>query len=270
MASADTQIVAEAVVLKPQPTVWEALEAKYSAPYYRLMWEVRNNTGFNSTRSADAIAISFYVSREQSLTGFEVKVSRSDWLSELRRPEKADAIAKYCDYFFLVTSTDTIAKLEEIPEPWGWLSLRGSRLKVLKPAQKLKSIPPDRAMLCALVQAAVSSAITDIDKKIAEDVAAKVQEAHSNLSFRANNAENRVDRIQKIMDDFEQASGLSLSGRWYGTMDPKQVGNAVRAILQGEESLARHRDSLDILKERAKAIVESIKQELSGLPKTPE
>ena len=136
------QIAAQAEpLLKPPITMREALAAKYSLPHHVLLWEVRNSTGFDSTRSADALAVTMYVSRGHAVTGFEIKEHRSDWLSELKRPEKAEAIAQYCDYFFLVTSDKKIANLDEIPLPWGWLAFTGAKLSVMKKAQQLKCAP---------------------------------------------------------------------------------------------------------------------------------
>ena len=66
-----------------------ALARKFCAPEYALFYEVANATGSAATRSADAIAMGLWPSRGLYLQGFEIKVSRSDWLSELKNPAKA-------------------------------------------------------------------------------------------------------------------------------------------------------------------------------------
>ncbi|QTV79468.1 hypothetical protein [Microbacterium sp. NIBRBAC000506063] len=60
----------------------------------------------------------------QSVHGFEVKVSRADWLTELRDPEKAEAWARYCHYFWLVVADKTIVH-DDLPDGWGSSSRTG-------------------------------------------------------------------------------------------------------------------------------------------------
>src|SRR3546814_12197781 len=59
---------------------------------------VKSETGFaihKKLRVADAIAIDCWTSKGQEIHGHEVKVSRSDWLAELRDPDKAEAFRPY-------------------------------------------------------------------------------------------------------------------------------------------------------------------------------
>ncbi|MCB8043659.1 hypothetical protein JM654_03970 [Microbacterium oxydans] len=67
----------------------------------------------------------------QSVHGFEVKVSRSDWLTELRDPEKAEAWARYCHYFWLVAASKDIVR-DDLPEGWGLLVPHGESLRVVR------------------------------------------------------------------------------------------------------------------------------------------
>ena len=82
------------------------LSNKFPSPQYAFLSQVRNQTGYGNLsdgiRTADAMALGLWPSRGNYLHGFELKVSRSDWLNELKDPAKAEAIAKYCDMFSLV------------------------------------------------------------------------------------------------------------------------------------------------------------------------
>ena len=84
------------------------LQGTFSAPAYITLEEVRDATGFDGHRTADAMAISLYRSRGKSLWGFEFKVSRNDWLKELKQPEKAESIMRYCNYWGLVVPNKNI------------------------------------------------------------------------------------------------------------------------------------------------------------------
>ena len=59
------------------------LALRYAPPAYAFFEEVRAQTGYAAGGSADGLALSLWPSRGIELHGFEVKVSRSDWLREL-------------------------------------------------------------------------------------------------------------------------------------------------------------------------------------------
>ena len=143
--------------------MYDAINKKYGEGYL-VLGEVRWGTGFGSheERRADAIVISMWPSRGVSITGFEVKTSRSDWLSELKNPFKNDGWVQFCDYWYLVTNEKSIAKLDEIPEPWGWMSGE-KRLRTLKKAPKRKNPHRDKATWISLMRRAME--ITDGDRK---------------------------------------------------------------------------------------------------------
>ena len=78
--------------------------------------------------------------RRQVLHGHEVKVSRSDWLAELRDPTKADAWRRYCDRWWLVAPRDVVR--DDLPEGWGHLAPTASgTLRVVTHAPLLNPEP---------------------------------------------------------------------------------------------------------------------------------
>ena len=106
-------------------------------------------------RRADAISVDLWRSRDQLIQGYEIKVSRADWLNELRDPEKAAPAVAACDRFWLVTPPD-IVRPGELPETWGHLVLPGPRLRmrVEKRAPKLAPPGPDRDFWMILMKRA--------------------------------------------------------------------------------------------------------------------
>jgi len=78
--------------------------------------------------------------RRQVLHGHEVKVSRSDWLAELRDPTKADAWRRYCDRWWLVAPRDVVR--DDLPVGWGHLAPDSQgRLRVVVQAPLLTPEP---------------------------------------------------------------------------------------------------------------------------------
>lgn len=54
--------------------------------------------------------------------GFEIKVSRSDWLREYKtQGEKSAPWRSYCNYWWIVVPNKDIVKPEELPAGWGLL-----------------------------------------------------------------------------------------------------------------------------------------------------
>jgi len=246
----------------PVDTLYEAMERKYALPHHLLLWEFRNNTGFDTTRSADALAVSLYRSQGQTVTGFEIKRSRSDLLSELRQPEKAEAVGKFCDFFFLVTPDKSIASVEEIPAPWGWLCLRGPRLKVLKKAERLNAVSLDRPTLCALIYATIEKMRDVVKQSFEDEVAARVKDEHCSLQHRVECSEKSEKKLREQVTEFERVSGVKIQSYRH---EPAQVGAIVRRVLDGDDQLVRYRSDLKYLALQSNRISESIAQELKDL-----
>lgn len=141
------------------------LAEHYPGPNYAFLPEFRGGTGFDRTSSADAIAMHLWPSQGLELIGFELKTSRSDWLRELKQPNKADPIKQFCDRWYLVTDDPEIVRhwsLEpensEVPADWGYMTLDHSsypyKLKARKEAPKLEPKPIDRLFLASLMRRA--------------------------------------------------------------------------------------------------------------------
>lgn len=239
-----------------------ALRAKYTLPHYILLFEVRDSTGFDSTRSADAICVSLYASRGREVSGFEIKASRSDWLRELKQPEKAEEIGKFCDYFWLVTQDESIARLEEIPGPWGWMAVKGQRLKILKKADKLQPVALDRPMLCSLLYALRQQCLSEIDKQIGERVSERVASEQTSIRYSLEQAERRSESDRKLIDDFERESGLRIR---YGNI-PK-IGAAVRRVIEGEDIIKKFKADLDWVVLRARGVATEVERQLAQIEK---
>lgn len=206
------------------------LRFRYPEKEYALFHEVRNETGWSaSPRYADAIVMGLWPSRGLQLEGFECKVDRSDWRNELRQPEKADAIAPYCDLWWLVTPAQpVVANLDEIPPTWGWLVPHGKALKVVKPAVPNKAVLPiDRAFLASVFRAAQS------EGTVAAQVEAMRGEMRRELEQRLEQHNSRDGRelkeLRACVETFEQAAGITIT-RW----EAQDIGEKVRALQELE------------------------------------
>jgi hypothetical protein len=91
---------------------------------------VRARAGLDA-RTADFIAVDTWPSsmRQGWLTvhGVEVKVSRGDWLRELKNPAKSELGMPYATHRWLAVPDMSLVRAGELPAGWGLLSVTGSR-----------------------------------------------------------------------------------------------------------------------------------------------
>lgn len=90
--------------------------------------------------------------KRQSIHGFEVKVSRSDWLTELADPTKAEAWAKHCHYFWLVASSKDIVR-DDLPDGWGLLLPSGNSLRAAQQPTRRDPEPMPTPTVTSLLRA---------------------------------------------------------------------------------------------------------------------
>lgn len=84
---------------------------------------VRSTQWFGmADRICDYLVIDKYISAPQSIHGHEIKVSRADWLTELRNPEKAAGWKHWCNYWWLVVANPSIVAAGELPQGWGLMA----------------------------------------------------------------------------------------------------------------------------------------------------
>lgn len=93
-----------------------------------------------------------------ALHGHEVKVSRSDWLTELRAPEKSEAIKRHMHYWWLVIPDAAIIKPGELPEGWGLMVRSGGTLRAKVKAALLNPEPVPLDFTISLMASAARTA----------------------------------------------------------------------------------------------------------------
>jgi hypothetical protein len=242
---------------KPSAPLLDVLAKNYQFPHFAFMREFRDATGFDAIRSADALAFGMYVSRGQVIIGFEVKVSRSDWLRELKDPAKADPIARYCDYFNLVVPATGpgVCAISELPSPWGLIQVdvEKARTKIIKKAEKLDAAPITRSFLCAIVKQAMDSigvpGQTALNQARDEGFREGQKLAEENSGYRMK----QLADLEEQVNAFREKSGIDINSYSEG----KQLGEAVmivRKMMRGD------RDAIFDLEQAEEALKHSLKQ----------
>lgn len=211
---------------------WPFLEKRFPPGQYALLQEVSDAAGFGRSRSADGIAMSLWPSRGLGIEGIEIKSFRGDWLRELKDPKKAENHFKYCDKWWLVTTDDTIAKLEEIPVTWGWMTVKGKQMKTMKEAPQLKPLPLSKDFIAAMLKRATKGMVPfgSISDKVAEAREAGKLEAERDRPYQLERAQKELKELEERVKSFEEESGVEITG-W--RPNPKKIGEAVKFIEGG-------------------------------------
>jgi len=197
------------------------LEKTYGPPAYAFMREVGNSTGFGCNRHADALALSLWPSRGIYLIGFEIKVSRGDWLRELSDPHKSESIQQYCSKWFVAAGSESIVEPAELPETWGLLAVSGKRLKTIKQAPPLEPRPLDKKFVAAVLRKAAEAQAMALKQEYERGKADGTAAAFD--PDRCNQATTRelealkcqYNSLRSSVSNFHDASGVQIDN-WNG------------------------------------------------------
>lgn len=156
----------------PASEIEAALAKKFAAPEYAFIPQMNQGTGAHAGRRADAVAFSLWPSRGLYLTGFEIKTHRGDWRNEVRTPEKADAIGRFCRHWYLVTGPDVVKPLDILPATWGHIVFDGRELSLPTRPADMEAQPLTIEIIAALFRGVTTAYVpkAEIDARVAERV----------------------------------------------------------------------------------------------------
>lgn len=209
-----------------------ALAAKYCAPEYAFLTEVRNSVGFQrKIRTADAMAMSLWPSRGLYMTGFEVKVSRADWKKELEQPDKAEEMARFCKQWFVACPAGLIEK-DEVPPGWGLIAVKpDGKISYAKPAPEIPgTLEPTWMLFGSLMRDVVENWVPQslVEKRIMTAKEEYRQEEQKRIPYELKQAKHRLAELEQQIGVFETASGIKLDR--YSDYFNKKIGEAVACI----------------------------------------
>lgn len=213
-----------------EAALFALLRQRYAPPEWALLSQVADQTG-GARRTADAIAMNLWRSRGYALHAFEFKATRSDLYREIKTPDKAERVGRYCDYFWIVAANEhVIGGDREIPEPWGVLVAKDDKLKRVRDAAKIEAVPIGRQFLAAVMRQ-VQAQLTD-EATLAEErekgYRDGVEAGRSGSSWEYERCQQEFAALTEQVKAFEDASGIHLT-QW---TDGAKIGEAVKIICQ--------------------------------------
>jgi len=237
-----------------EQTIFELLKRRWPWPAYVVLPQVGNRTGLECSRYADAVVVSTYPSRGIYAVGVEIKVSRSDWQQELAEPAKAEAILKYCLYWYVAAPKGLIDPAE-MPEQWGLIECDARGTRIAKRAPKLSPVAPSWGFVAAVTRRLAENVITreEHERRLQEERDKCAEDARK--AMRLHEVEYRLRELQQTVDIFERTSGVKITDQW----EIGPIGEAVAFVLKARES-GSYRQAIDEVTSRLTRIVHSLER----------
>jgi len=195
----------------------DRLWVKYGTDAWAFIPQVRNGTGFNHvTRYADGMAFGLWPSRGLEILGFEIKVSRNDWLQELKKPWKAEEISQFCDGWYLVCGDKDIVKPGELPKTWGLMVPYGQGLKIEVPSEGRNPSEINRSFMASIIRNFCENYVAK--DSIKDRMKVEYDRGHKNgedsRRYDYDRMKTEITDLRKKVEDFEKAAGFSLDQGW--------------------------------------------------------
>lgn len=248
--------------------IYERLRARFSPPEWAIFQHVANGTGSNARRWADAVAMGIWPSRGMPIHGFEIKVSRGDWLRELKNPEKAEAVHRYCDYWWIVVADKNHVQPGELPQGWGLMHAYGKGLKVAVEPERTEAVELSRTFLAAILRRAYTDnpQAVAIEQARQEARAAALREAEERMVAERELARREQARLREVVDAFNRGIGDERALHSFASIEAaEQLGRLVAPAKAGVDVAGRARLQLSSMRKELERLVEVTNKALEPL-----
>jgi hypothetical protein len=128
------------------------------------------NRPLGPSRVADFMVMDLWKSTGFEVAGHEVKISRGDWLRELKSPDKAGEFAPYVNRWWVVVPSLVIVVMGELPAEWGLMALTGSgELRAAREAPRRDALPMPADRLAAFLRAVQKTAAAQAVRELGQE-----------------------------------------------------------------------------------------------------
>lgn len=187
----------------------EALRAAYKAPEWAFFEEVTDQTGAGHRRRADGIAMSLWPSRGLDIYGFEIKVSRQDWLKEKSTPAKAERFYQYCDFWSIV-APEGLIQADELPPTWGLMELTKRGLKTVIKAPRNESPILTRPFIASLLRRSDEAYSRALEADISKTLERECNQIDARIKSQVEKRTQRYNGLLEAVRKVKEATGIDL------------------------------------------------------------
>jgi hypothetical protein len=187
-----------------------SMAKRWGAPESVIVWEVPDATGSAKSRTVDALIMGLWQSRGMLLDGVEIKTQRSDWKRELKAPAKADAIARYCDRWWIHAAPGVVAP-GELPAGWGLRVFDGVDWSTETEAALREPEPVSRMFLASLLRRSDQQIDRQTKAQAEEMLASERSAIDVRVEAEVKRRMGRAEGMASLADEFEKALGLDVA-----------------------------------------------------------
>lgn len=244
-------------------TIEHSLSERFSAPAYAFLVQVRNGTGFQRTvRTADAIAFGLYPSRGLTITGFEIKVTKSDWKRELADPDKAEDIARFCHTWNIV-APEGVVPVDEVPTNWGLIEL-GSTGKLRSAKAAVPQTPePLTPLMIASIMRNISTGMIPVSS-IDQRIETAFESGRQHAEREAEGKLRAYEELKQSVSTFEKEAGIRI--RRY---EAGEIGQAVRTVLYRRTDPQAYIQQIETMREGLHRLDDELRNAMEQIAPTP-
>lgn len=203
--------------------VRDRLHGRWPDSEYLHIEEAPEDSG-RQGRKIDVLVVSLWRSRGLAVDAVEVKVSMSDFRTEIKNVHKADFWWEHSDRFWVAMPASLTAKAKnELPPGWGLIGCTATGTKIIVQAERHDRKPMGWETTVGVVRATAGAGISALSR--ARD-AGRSQGYQEGIRHAESGGDGRLrDQLTKLRDQvaaFQEASGLEITtysdGRRLGEM----------------------------------------------------
>jgi hypothetical protein len=228
-------------VLTTEGDVLSVLRHRHSGDEWVFLSHLKTATGWQTGRGreVDGWAMNMWPSRGLKTHGFEVKVSRSDWLSELKNPDKADEGFQFCDFWWLVVGDASIVQDGELPTGWGLMVPHRGGLKIKVQATE-REAEFDRAFWASCLR---NMQRTNLEEKERREIESREYDrgykegrksGEAKAKAKIESATLLAEKTLASVRTFEELTGVSISSYEGGVKRQAKLFKALEVMLEGD------------------------------------
>lgn len=243
----------------------------------------------HSNHRADALWLPLTTAQRGQIIGHEIKVTRSDLITELRDPTKADSWLQYCHRWWLVVADPRMLEGLDVPPEWGVLAppsnARTRFMTVIQKAPVLTPAPGPLLRAWATIwarvgygdlgqEAALRRALSEGEhwRKAHTEAVARVRDLERTLGRDTEATLGLRVRVSEVMGIIEEMGGYSpetleaFKGASY-RVSAEQVARGILAAAVMAPDRRNVRDDLEIAVSRAESMLERLRAVLEEIDK---
>lgn len=185
-----------------------ALRSKYSIDHGFISFEELSAYQIGSRRMCDVYAVGLWASTDFARYAFEIKVSRSDLMNELKDFSKSSVWHETSNYFYLTIPNIDLVNGLDIPESWGIMLVKNNRVKVIQKA-KFREVELPHGLLTIIISKMLKTTISNelhqytidnLNKGMEEEIQRKVE---YELSKKTDSKRiEKLERIDKLVSKY--------------------------------------------------------------------